>query len=210
MSMLYDYLQQNYAPDEPILISDLKTIGIPMNTIRQQLKRLSDSGKLKRLDTGIYYLPKPSLFKSGTAPSLSDVIRCKYLREGQDCCGYLTGVAFANQIGMTTQLPMAYEIDTNKTKTKYKKTRLGRTDIILRQPRAKVTPANAKVLQLLDFLKEADLLAEIEGKDLSRKTLAYMRQNQVSFPDLKPYLSLYPDRIFRNLYEMGLLDGVSA
>ena len=76
--MLYDDLQKNYALNEPILISEIKLDGVSMNNIRQQVKRLVDSGKLKRFDTGIYYLPAPSLFKSGTAPSIVKVIDCKY------------------------------------------------------------------------------------------------------------------------------------
>ena len=208
--MLYEYLQQNYALNEPILVSEIRLEGVSMNNIRQQIKRLTDSGKLKRFDTGIYYLPAPSLFKSGSAPSLTKVIECKYLRNGQDFCGYLTGVAFANQIGVTTQVPMIYEVVTNKATTECKKTTLGRTRILLRKPRAMVTAANAKPLQLLDFLKEADLLAEAKGQDLSQRILAYMRRSSLAFQDLEPYLSLYPDKLFRNMYETGLLYGISA
>ncbi len=208
--MLYEYLQQNYALNEPILVSEIRIDGVSMNNIRQQIKRLTDSGKLKRFDTGIYYLPAPSLFKSGSAPSLTKVIECKYLRGGQDCCGYLTGVAFANQIGVTTQVPMVYEVVTNKATTECKKTTLGRTRILLRKPRAMVTATNAKPLQLLDFLKEAELLSEVKGQELSQRILAYMRRSSLSFQDLEPYLSLYPDKIFRNMYETGLLYGISA
>ena len=85
--MLYEYLQQNYALNEPILVSEIRIDGVSMNNIRQQIKRLTDSGKLKRFDPGIYYLPAPSLFKSGSAPSLTKAIECKYLRGGQDWCG---------------------------------------------------------------------------------------------------------------------------
>ena len=138
------------------------------------------------------------------------IIDCKYLRDRQACCGYLTGVAFANQIGMTTQVPMTYEVVTNKAKTEYKKTKLGRTNIILRKPRTAVNAANAKALQLLDFLKEIDLLAEVTGAELSQKIRAYMRRSGVLFEDLQPYLPLYPDKIFRNMYETGLLYGISA
>ena len=208
--MLYDYLKKNYAPKDPIFVSDLRKSGIPMNTVRQQVMRLAEDGKLKRFDTGIYYLPAPSSSKSGASPSLMDVIDRKYLRDGKDCCGYMTGVAFANWIGITTQVPVAYEIATNKAKTGYKKTKLGRMNIILRQPRAAVSAENAKVLQILDLLKEIDLLAEIRPEECSQKILAYMRQTGLSFTDLQPYLLLYPDKIFRNLYETRLLYGVPA
>lgn len=105
---------------------------------------------------------------------------------------------------------MTYEVVTNKAKTEYKKTKLGRTNIILRKPRTAVNAANAKALQLLDFLKEIDLLAEVTGAELSQKIRAYMRRSGVLLEDLQPYLPLYPDKIFRNMYETGLLYGISA
>ena len=51
--MLDDYLKQNYALNEPILVSDLHIDGVPMNRIRQQISRLVESGRLKRCATGI-------------------------------------------------------------------------------------------------------------------------------------------------------------
>ena len=105
---------------------------------------------------------------------------------------------------------MVYEVVTNKATTECKKTTLGRTHILLRKPRAMVTATNAKPLQLLDFLKEAELLSEVKGQELSQRILAYMRRSSLSFQDLEPYLSLYPDKIFRNMYETGLLYGISA
>ncbi len=208
--MLYDYLQQNYAPNEPILLADIKLKDISMNTLRQQLKRLVDCGKLKRFDTGIYYLPASSIFKSGSMPSLDQVIRCKYLQTDRKVFGYLTGVAFANQLGLTTQVPTNYEIVTNKATTEYKTTKLGRSRIVLRKPRTQVNADNVKALQFLDLMKEIDLLAEAGGEERSACVMEYMRNSKLSFQSLQTFLPLYPDKVYRNLYETGLLHGISA
>ena len=63
MESLYNYLLVNYKENEPILLAALSISGISPVNMRQQLKKLTDSGKLKRFDSGVYYLPKKSIFK---------------------------------------------------------------------------------------------------------------------------------------------------
>ena len=36
----------------------------------------------------------------------------KYLQDGVNCCGYVGGILFANQLGLTTQVPTLYEVYT--------------------------------------------------------------------------------------------------
>ena len=208
--MLYAYLQENYALNEPIIVSDINIPGMTKNTIRQQIKRLTDNGKLNRFATGIYYMPAPSMFKSGSAPSLTQVIARKYMQTGQEVFGYLTGVAFANRVGITTQVPAGYEIVTNRATTEYKKTKLGRSSVVLRKPRTPVNASNVKALQFLDMMKEVDLLSECTNDELAQRIRDYMCRSSLSFKELQPYMSLYPDKLYRNMYETGLLNGISA
>ena len=37
-----------------------------------------------------------------------------------------------------------------------------------------------------------------------------MTASEIGFSDLDGYLSLYPDKIYRNMYEKGLVNGVLA
>ena len=106
MESLYNYLLANYKENEPILSASLSISGISPTNMRQQLKKLTDSGKLKRFDSGVYYLPKKSIFKSGSPLAPEKVLECKYLREKDNRCGYLSGLMFFNQLGLTTQVPM--------------------------------------------------------------------------------------------------------
>lgn len=45
--MLYEYLKKNYQENEPILVADIQIQGLTKNNIRQQIMRLTNSGKLK-------------------------------------------------------------------------------------------------------------------------------------------------------------------
>lgn len=208
--MLYEYLKENYGENVPIYISLLKVEGMSENTLRQQVKRLTDAGLLKRYDTGIYFIPKKSVFKSGSTLSVEQVLNDKYLREGEKRCGYQSGILFANQLGLTTQVPMIYEIVTNKASREYREITVAKTRVILRRPRTEINEDNFRALQFLDLMKDVDMVSELEGKRLTERLLAYMRACSLYFDDLEPFLPLYPDKLYRNLYEGGLLDGVSA
>ena len=208
--MLYEYLKENYGENVPIYISRLKVEGMSENTLRQQVKRLTDAGLLKRYDTGIYFIPKKSVFKSGSTLSVEQVLNDKYLREGEKRCGYQSGILFANQLGLTTQVPMIYDIVTNKASREYREITVAKTRVILRRPRTEINEDNFRALQFLDLMKDVDMVSELEGKRLKERLLAYMRACSLYFDDLEPFLPLYPDKLYRNLYEGGLLDGVSA
>lgn len=208
--IVYDYLKNQYSPNEPIFLSDIDIPEVKAVSVRQQLKKLVEDGRVKRFDTGVYYLPMESVFRSGSTLSVDDVIRKKYLQDGDKCCGFVSGVMFANRIGITTQVPAIYEITTNKATTDYRETKLGNIRIIIRKPYVEVSDDNVHVLQFLDLMKEIVDVSEIEGSDLTKRLTAYMKRIGIDFDMLKPYLSSYPERIYRNMYEVGLLNGIST
>lgn len=210
MDNVYNYIESNYQPNEPIFLSELNIPGIKPVSLRQQLKKLVESGQLKRFDTGIYYIPKESMFRSGSSLSVDDVIKKKYLEDGNDCCGYIGGILFANQLGLTTQVPGVYEVYTNKATTDYRETELADLRVILRKPYCEITDNNADILQFLDLLKEIVDISEIDGEELTNRLITYMKKKEIEFESLKPFLSYYPERIYKNMYEVGLLNGISA
>ena len=84
--MLYEYLMTNYNPNEPIFISDIN-LPISNGNLRKKIKELCDAGKIKRFDTGIYYLPKKSRLKGDIPLSVDTVARYKYIsRNGNIVC----------------------------------------------------------------------------------------------------------------------------
>ena len=58
--MLYDYLIENYGENTPIFVSELNIEGLNESTLQVQIKKLTDAEKLKRFDTGVYFIPKKS------------------------------------------------------------------------------------------------------------------------------------------------------
>lgn len=210
MDEIYNYLRSNYGPNEPILLSELEIPGVKSVSLRPQLKKLTENGCLKRFDAGIYYIPQKSVFRFGSMISPDDVIRKKYLLNGEARCGYVSGMMFANQLGLTTQVPTAYEVYTNKATTDYRDTTLGSIRVIIRRPYVEVNDDNVSTLQFLDLIKEVREVSELEGKELTDRLMSYMRATGLNFEKLNQYLPFYPDRIYRNMYEVGLINGVAT
>lgn len=207
---VYSYIEKNYKLNEPIFLSELNIPGMKAVSVRQQMKKLTEDGRLKRFDTGIYYIPKKSMFRSGSVLSVDEVIKKKYLLDGANRCGYVGGMLFANQLGLTTQVPGAYEIYTNKATTEYRETKLANLRVILRKPYCEIDENNVATLQFLDLIKEVVDISEVDGEELTNRLLGYMKKKNIGFESMKPFLSYYPERIYKNMYEVGLLNGVST
>ncbi len=207
---LYNYFKDKYGVDKPIFIRDIEIKKMSDANLRQQMKKLTDTGQIKRFDTGIYFIPKKSIFLSGSQLSKDKVIEQKYLRDENNRCGYISGLMFANQLGITTQVPMSYEVVSNKATKDYRETTLAKTRIVLRRPRTKITDKNYKVLQFLDLLKDIDTLAEITGAELQDRLIRYMKEAKLEFSMLEPYMCYYPDKLYKNMFEMRILNGIPA
>ena len=208
--IVYNYLVNKYEKGTPIFLSDVDIPEMKAVSVRQQINKLVKSGQIKRFDTGIYYLPQESIFLSGSSLSVDEVIRRKYLLDKGESCGYVGGIVFANRIGLTTQVPGKYEIYTNKATTDLRETSMAGISIIIRRPYVKINENNVKALQFLDLLKEVSDISELIGRELRDRLLEYMKRSGIAFSTIEPYLRYYPDRIYKNMYEVGLLYGVSA
>ena len=205
METLYEYLLDNYKENEPIFLVDLQVDGMTRTNVRQQIKKLTDTGKVKRFDNGIYFLPKKTIFKSGSQLAPEKVLECKYLRDKDERCGYVSGLMFFNQMGLTTQVPMMYEVVSNKATSDYRETSLAKSRVIVRKPKVPVTEKNYKALQFLDMLKDVDVYSEVTGKPLQDRLYRYMDDANLSISEIEPYFAYYPDKLYKNLVETRVI-----
>lgn len=205
METLYEYLLDNYKENEPIFLADLQVDGMTRTNVRQQIKKLTDTGKVKRFDNGIYFLPKKTIFKSGSQLAPEKVLECKYLRDKDERCGYVSGLMFFNQMGLTTQVPMMYEVVSNKATSDYRETSLAKSRVIVRKPKVPVTEKNYKALQFLDMLKDVDVYSEVTGKPLQDRLYRYMDDANLSISEIEPYFAYYPDKLYKNLVETRVI-----
>lgn len=205
METLYEYLLDNYKENEPIFLVDIQIDGMTRTNVRQQVKKLADTGKVRRFDNGIYFLPQKTFFKPGSQLAPEKVLVCKYLRDKDKRCGYVSGLMFFNQMGLTTQVPMMYEVVSNKATNDYRETSLAKSRVIVRKPKVPVTEKNYKALQFLDMLKDVDVYSELTGKPLQDRLYRYMDDANLSISEMEPYFAYYPDKLYKNLVETRVI-----
>lgn len=201
--MLYNYLTENYSPGDIIKTSDI-LLNTPVSTIRWQLKQLVDTGKLIRIENGIYCLPKTSKLGLTVYPDAQEVANAKYIESGKKRVGYFSGAYFANQIGISTQLPYELEIATNEAGNPVRRVLICGKGFVIRKSGIRIDDENYKILRLLDLLKNFENYNELENSEATAKITSYISESRIAKADVDKYLPFYPDRIYKNIYELGL------
>ena len=201
--MLYEYLLANYKANEPIFVSD---IDLPVSDVnlRQMFKTICDAGKIKRFDTGIYYIPKASILKGGVPLAADEVAIAKYIIRKGKVDGFYSGYTFANQLGISTQVPYIKEIVSNNASTRVKEVNVRNKKIILRRARTEITNENYVVLQLLELLKDLEQYYDISFENVCERLKKYVKTENIKKADVDKYIGDFPDKIYKNIYRTGL------
>ena len=201
--MLLEYLQKNYKVNEPIFVSD---IDLPVSDVnlRQMFKTICDAGKIKRFDTGIYYIPKASILKGGVPLAADEVAVAKYIIRKGKVDGFYSGYTFANQLGISTQVPYIKEIVSNNASTRVKEVNVRNKKIILRRARTEITNENYVVLQLLELLKDLEQYYDISFENVCERLKKYVKTENIKKADVDKYIGDFPDKIYKNIYRTGL------
>lgn len=201
--MLYQYLLENYPEKgEPIFLSELP--GISKNRISQEMMKLVDSGKVKRYQPGVFYLPYQVYGIEGGL-NFESYLQKKYIKAKDQVIGYQTGIAIANYCGLTSQNEAWYEIKTNRASSKQRKLIVDGRTIVLYQPVVTITNDNWAALQFLDLMTYIDIYCDISYQQCLNRLHNFIRSRSLNFKTVKKYLPYYPDRVYRNLYERGIM-----
>lgn len=201
--MLYDYILKNYEKDEPIFLSELQ--GDSRDYVRQEMKKLVDDGKLERLFNGVYYLSYTTILGTKGKMSIDKYVDKKFIKSNGRVTGYITGIQLANMYGFTTQTPACIEVCSNEATTKQRKLCIDGRNLIVYKPITEITKENQTALQFLDLMTTIDKYSEISGNLLRMKLKEFVNILNVDFSIVKRYIALFPDRVYRNIYQGGLM-----
>ena len=201
--MLYDYILKNYEKDEPIFLSELP--GDSRDYVRQEMKKLVDDGKLERLFNGVYYLSYTTILGTEGKMSIDKYVDKKFIKSNGRVTGYITGIQLANMYGFTTQTPACIEVCSNEATTKQRKLCIDGRNLIVYKPITEITKENQTALQFLDLMTTIDKYSEISGNLLRMKLKEFVNILNVDFSIVKRYIALFPDRVYRNIYQGGLM-----
>lgn len=203
--MLKEYLEKAYGYNEPIFISEIQLEGISDNALRQYFKRMVQSGDIIRFDTGVYYLPKASrILKKSYLDPMKVIIR-KYIKNAGETYGFFSGATFANQIGLTTQMPTVLEIVTSRESTKGRIVTVGSQKVRLKRPSIEITSENAGLLQLLDIVSQANLYSEYPEQKMGEILKRYVRNQRYTRESLMNSLPAITGTTAKNLIKWGII-----
>lgn len=118
-----------------------------------QLKRLTDAGNLDRIQKGVYYKAKGTVFGK-VRPNLDEYAVQALTVQGDEIIGYVTGAAFLNRIGLTTLVPREIEIISNQ----YRKVLPDGCHVTAKKPVVQINAENYEYLQLLDAIENMSVI----------------------------------------------------
>lgn len=202
--VLYNYIREHYKEAEPIFFSDLEREDITRSALNQQLKKLCDKGLLEKYDVGVYFIPKKTLLNSTIGPNADMVARYRFISKGNNIDGFYGGNSFANQIGISTQVPQVVEIVSNNTNSSDREVRIGNRKFYVKKPIVQITKENVYVLQMLELLKNLDAYLDYSYEEAREKFAEYISFHGIKRSDVDMYIRKYPVATFKYYYELGL------
>lgn len=202
--MLLDYIKNNYQNGEPILLEEFKYKN--QAALRQEMKRLTDNGILVRAFNGVYYKAYKTIFNTEGKMSIEQYIKKKYLNDTSSQIGFITGLSLANKYGFTTQVPSQIEITSNKATTQQRRIKIDGYTLIIYSPVVKITEENISSIQFLDLMLNIDKYSELDEIEQKNKLKNYVKITNVNFDCVKKIIGLYPSRVYKNIYNGGLIN----
>ena len=184
--MIYEYILKNFTKGEPIFLNEIP--GSSKDVVRQEMKRLTDDGKLRRLYNGVYYVPYKTILGTDGKVSIDQFVEKKYLSVG----GFLTGLALVNKYGFTSQNPSVYEICSNAATTKQRKLDIDGNNLIIYKPLSLITKENIKELEFLSLMSIVDKYSELTGDEYKTKLKEYVNKVGINFVVVKKIYFFIP------------------
>ena len=192
-------LKERYGYSTPIFEEDLN------EQEKESLSGLMSSGELFEYTDGVHYFPK-RLLLGWSYPYPFLVASRKFITDGEEVYGYVSGLSLLNQSGMSTQMPNGYFMTSNKvsqnTEVKWKP--LGR--VWVTPSLVLITKENVNLLQFLDLAQGfvPERICPTERKCL----IAFGKELGVDWENLSPYFYLFP-KAEENLIKAGVKNEIT-
>ena len=201
--MLMDYIVKSYEPGEPIFLQDIQIEAMSAASIRQNMKKLVDTGVIERFDQGVYYIPVKSRLNGKRMLSPEVVARNKYISRKGQVIGYYSGHTLANKLGLSTQVPVKEEIVSNNMAAIVREIEVGGRTFVVRRSPVEISKDNYLILQLLDILKDID---EICDDDCPKQEIIanYIKENKIKRSDVEKYISEFPLKAYKSIFDLRL------
>ena len=198
---LGEYLKDKFGYNEPIYIDEIRFKGYSRPWIFNELKKLIESGEIKRFDTGIYYFPIKMFFGDSFLDPRK-VVERRFISNGDDVYGYIAGLSLLNLTGLSTQAPNLIELVTNNETTRVRDINVGPQRVRARRSRTNVNKENVTALQFLDLMNSITPAAMDETEKLMLRK--YTKDSSITRNTVTQYAGLFPAKAMKNMIESGI------
>lgn len=189
--MLYNYIKEHYKEAEPIFLADLLIKNITESELNQQLKEFFEKGSLQKYDEEVYFIPKKSKLNLAVGPNADMVARYRFISKGDNVDGFYAGNTFANQIGISVQVPYVIEIVSNNVSDDGE-VLIGNRRFVVRKPVVPITKENVHVLQMLELLAKLDTYLDCSYEEAKEKFAEYISVCGITKSDVELFIKEYP------------------
>jgi len=204
--MYAEMLVKKYGYNTPIFLKEVELEGVTQNNKRQIFARLQEKGLIEKYGWGVYYVPKQSTLLKKNQLDSNQVLHTKFIANGDSIKGYYAGLTFANQIGLTTQMPAIKEIVTNEESSKRRMVQIGKVKVITSKPRNHIADDNWEVLQFLDLINRINKIGIELNDENDQKLRRFIADKKLERNILDKYIGQYPAKVSKFLIERRLID----
>lgn len=179
-----DRIQKNYV----FTHDDFIEVVNNKETIIKSLNRLAEKGIIQKLSKGKFY--KPDVTELGlTIPSPYQVVKDLLEVNGKPV-GYLTGLSYYSQLGLSTQIGNIIEIGKNDVRADFTR---GHYKIHTIRQKNKITKDNVPLLQLLDAIRFINKIPDTTiAKSVKQLSLLIRYLTKQSYSSLIKLSLAYP------------------
>jgi len=197
-----EYLLSKYGYNEPINVGNISYRNYSRPWIFLKLKDMVDKGEIKRFDIGVYYFSEKMPWGESVL-NARKVIEQRFISNGSEVYGYITGLSLLNKAGLTTQIPNVVEIVTNNESTRVRDVKVGNQRIRARRARTEISKENVGTLQFLDLM---NIITPLSINGTERLILSkYIKSADVTKDSVLLYAGFFPAKAMRNMVESGAI-----
>lgn len=201
----YEFIKDSFGYDEPILVEDIETLFPERSRpwIDKTIRTMVDERMLKRFSTGVYYIPRQTIFGESVL-NPQKVITKKYIKNERETFGYVAGLSLLNSLGLTTQVPNVITVVSNNESSRGREVVVGNQKVYIMKSSAKINSDNCATLKLLETIKLIDLneLDEFEKYNLEK----FIQDNNITLKKVSEYCKYFPDYVSKRILGGGLIE----
>ncbi len=158
---------------------------------------------MQKYDEEVYFIPKKSKLNLAVVPNADMVARYRFISKGDNVDGFYAGNTFANQLGISVQVPYVIEIVSNNVSDDGE-VLIGNRRFCVRKPVIPITKENVHVLQMLELLAKLDTYLDCSYEEAKEKFAEYISIHGIKQCDVDLYIRKYPISTCKHYHELGL------